>query len=70
MSDPKTLRGGSTRTVMLKPFRNTLEIDAWLAQVSYDPIRHSDVGVFSCYAYGTRGKVLPFANKCEFWSAI
>jgi hypothetical protein len=54
----------------MKPFRNTFEIQAWLAKISHDPVTHSDIGVFSCYAYGTRGKVLPFANQCEFWSAL
>ncbi|MGB6477432.1 MAG: hypothetical protein WBF04_25545 [Candidatus Sulfotelmatobacter sp.] len=54
----------------MKPFINTFEIQVWLATISRDPIAHSDVGVFSCYAYGTRGKVLPFANKCEFWSSL
>ena len=54
----------------MKPFADTWEIQRWLAEISHDPITHSDVGIFSCYAYGTRGKVLPFANKCEFWSAL
>ncbi len=54
----------------MRPFADTYEIQRWLAEISHDPVTHSDVGVFSCYAYGTRGKVLPFACKCEFWSAL
>jgi hypothetical protein len=46
----------------MKPFTDKFELQRWLAAISRDPVAHSDVGIFSCYACGWRQRIIPLGR--------